>query len=71
MGARGGRMREEVQFGPSWIGYVATGVEYTTIQAVNTLFPGGVLVLSLSPPRGCGIARPHWDETAGHLPARS
>jgi len=45
----GGRMREEVSFGPSWIGYVAAGVEYTTIQAVNNLFTGGVLVPNLLP----------------------
>jgi iron complex outermembrane recepter protein len=45
----GGRMREEVHFGPSWIGYVAAGVESTTIQAVNTLFPGGVLVPNFIP----------------------
>jgi iron complex outermembrane recepter protein len=45
----GGRMREEVQFGPSWIGYVAAGAESTTIQAVNNIFPAGLLVPNLSP----------------------
>jgi len=42
----GGRFREEVNLGPSWIGYVAAGVESTTIAAVNTIFsfPGGVAV---------------------------
>ena len=42
----GGRFREEVNFGPNWIGYVAAGVESTTIAAVNTIFsfPGGAAV---------------------------
>ena len=39
----GGRFREEVNLAPNWIGYVAAGVESTTIAAVNTIFsfPGG------------------------------
>jgi iron complex outermembrane receptor protein len=42
----GGRFREEIGFAPNWIGYVAAGVESTTIAAVNTIFsfPGGVAV---------------------------
>jgi iron complex outermembrane recepter protein len=42
----GGRFREEVNLAPSWIGYVAAGVESTTIAAVNTIFsfPGGAAV---------------------------
>jgi iron complex outermembrane recepter protein len=43
----GGRAREEVKLGPQWTGYVAGGVEYTTIAAVNTLlsYPGGATVI--------------------------
>jgi iron complex outermembrane recepter protein len=42
----GGRFREEIGLAPNWIGYVAAGVESTTIAAVNTIFgfPGGVAV---------------------------
>src|SRR6516225_4121738 len=42
----GGRFREEVHLAPNWIGYVAAGVESTTIAAVNTIFsfPGGAAV---------------------------
>jgi iron complex outermembrane receptor protein len=42
----GGRFREEVGLSPNWIGYVAAGVESTTIAAVNTIFsfPGGTVV---------------------------
>jgi outer membrane receptor protein involved in Fe transport len=42
----GGHFREEVHLAPSWIGYVAAGVESTTIAAVNTIFsfPGGAAV---------------------------
>ena len=47
----GGRAREEVKFGPNWTGYVAGGVEYTTIAAVNTIFsfPGGTAVPAYTP----------------------
>jgi iron complex outermembrane recepter protein len=47
----GGRVREEVNFGPNWIGYVAAGVESTTIAAVNTIFsfPGGAAVPAYFP----------------------
>jgi iron complex outermembrane receptor protein len=47
----GGRAREEVKLGPNWTGYVAGGVEYTTIAAVNTIFsfPGGTAVPAYSP----------------------
>ena len=47
----GGRAREEVKFGPQWTGYVAGGVEYTTIAAVNTIFsfPGGTAVPAYTP----------------------
>jgi iron complex outermembrane receptor protein len=42
----GGRFREEIGLAPNWFGYVAAGVESTTIAAVNTIFsfPGGVAV---------------------------
>ncbi len=33
----GARAREEVQFAPQWSGLVGVGVEYTDLQAVNTL----------------------------------
>jgi iron complex outermembrane receptor protein len=47
----GGRAREEVKLGPNWTGYVAGGVEYTTIAAVNTIFsfPGGTTVPAFTP----------------------
>ena len=47
----GGRAREEVKLGPHWTGYVAGGVEYTTIAAVNTIFsfPGGTTVPAYHP----------------------
>ena len=47
----GGRAREEVKLGPNWMGYVAGGVEYTTIAAVNTIFsfPGGTAVPAYTP----------------------
>ena len=47
----GGRAREEVKLGPNWTGYVAGGVEYTTIAAVNTIFsfPGGTAVPAYTP----------------------
>ena len=47
----GGRAREEVKLGPNWMGYVAGGVEYTTIAAVNTIFsfPGGTAVSGVYP----------------------
>ena len=47
----GGRAREEVKLGPNWTGYVAGGVEYTTIAAVNTIFsfPGGATVPAFTP----------------------
>ena len=42
----GGRFREEIGLAPNWLGYVAAGVESTTIAAVNTIFsfPGGAAV---------------------------
>jgi iron complex outermembrane receptor protein len=42
----GGRFREEIGLSPNWMGYVAAGIESTTIAAVNTLFsfPGGAAV---------------------------
>jgi hypothetical protein len=42
----GGRFREEVGLPPNWMGYVAVGVESTTIAAVNTIFsfPGSAPV---------------------------
>ena len=47
----GGRAREEIKLGPNWMGYVAGGVEYTTIAAVNTIFsfPGGTAVPAYTP----------------------
>jgi iron complex outermembrane receptor protein len=38
----GARGREEVQFAPGWTGLVGLGVEYTDLQALNTIntFPG-------------------------------
>ena len=33
----GARAREEVQFAPQWTGLVGVGVEYTDLQAVNTI----------------------------------
>ena len=47
----GGRAREEIKLGPSWTAYVAGGVEYTTIAAVNTIFsfPGGTAVPAYTP----------------------
>jgi iron complex outermembrane receptor protein len=47
----GGRVHEEVKLGPNWTGYVAGGVEYTTIAAVNTIFsfPGGTAVPAYTP----------------------
>jgi iron complex outermembrane receptor protein len=42
----GGRFREEIGLSPNWMGYVAAGIESTTIAAVNTVFsfPGGAAV---------------------------
>jgi iron complex outermembrane receptor protein len=42
----GGRFREEIGLAPNWMGYVAAGIESTTIAAVNTVFsfPGGAAV---------------------------
>ena len=48
----GARAREEVAFGPHWIGYVAADIETTTIAAVNTnvsTFAGGFQVPTLFP----------------------
>jgi iron complex outermembrane receptor protein len=47
----GARAREEVAFGPHWIGYVAADIETTTIAAVNTIFsfPGGRTVAAYFP----------------------
>jgi iron complex outermembrane recepter protein len=44
----GGRFREEIGFSPNWMGYVAAGIESTTIAAVNTTFSflGGAAVPS-------------------------
>jgi iron complex outermembrane receptor protein len=47
----GGRFREEIGLAPHWVGYVAAGVESTTIAAVNTIlsFPSGAPVPSAFP----------------------
>jgi len=39
----GGRAREEVKFGPNWIGFTGIGVEYTSIDAVNTILSATAL----------------------------
>jgi len=35
----GGRAREEIKLGPHWIAFAGIGVEYTSINAVNTILP--------------------------------
>jgi iron complex outermembrane recepter protein len=45
----GGRFREEIGLAPNWLGYVAAGVESTTIAAVNIVFPSGSAVPGYTP----------------------